>query len=415
MRPHLVFAVLCVTFAPGLALQAQPSSAIQQKLQEAQKRVPVDPKAWQPYADLAAAHLRAARDTEDLAQYAEAETAVRHLLQLSPSNYEGEKLRAAVLLGKHEFGDALKLATELNHKVPDDINGWSLLVDVNVAIGAYTEAERDAQWILDLRPGSALGFEKAAGLRELFGDPEGAIEFYQEANRRTSANDTVQRAWLNTQVARIALASGDLKQAETALRQAQALFPDSQLAAATAADILLARGKFAEAAALREKRCQTVNSAANLYAWAEALDKAGSHEQAATVFSKFEALALTETNSPYNSNQDLIYFYADYKNKPIEALKVAEKEESIRQDEGTLAASAWAFFRNGKYAEARSRMERVLAVGIRNPVYFCHAAQIAAKTNDLAGLAKYQKELDGLGPNACAANLPVQSAKEVIR
>ena len=49
------------------------------------------------------------------------------------------------------------------------------------ALGNYTEAERDCQWILDLRRGSALGFEKAAGLRELFGDNEGAIEFYGEA------------------------------------------------------------------------------------------------------------------------------------------------------------------------------------------------------------------------------------------
>jgi len=43
------------------------------------------------------------------------------------------------------------------------------MVDANSALGNYSEAERDAQWILDLRRASALGFEKAADLRELFG------------------------------------------------------------------------------------------------------------------------------------------------------------------------------------------------------------------------------------------------------
>jgi len=61
------------------------------------------------------------------------------------------------------------------------------------------EAERDAQWILDLRPGSRLGFVKAAAVRERFGDREGAIEFLDEAARRTSPNDSGERAWLEKQ------------------------------------------------------------------------------------------------------------------------------------------------------------------------------------------------------------------------
>jgi hypothetical protein len=68
-----------------------------------------------------------------------------------------------------------------------------------------SEAERDAQWILDLRRASALGFEKAAGLRELFGDDLGAIEFYGEALTRTAQSDLDQRAWLLTQKARLTL------------------------------------------------------------------------------------------------------------------------------------------------------------------------------------------------------------------
>jgi tetratricopeptide (TPR) repeat protein len=246
MNSHVVFIVLCSWVIPSLTSQTPPNpiapspatpAILQQKISDAQKRIKADSKSWQPYADLATAYLRLARDTEDVAQYNEAETAVQHILQLSPGNYEGQKLEAAVLLGKHEFASALKLATELNHKVPDDVTGWSLLVDIHVAIGGYADAEREAQWILDLRPGSALGFEKAAGLRDVFGDAEGAVEFYQEANRRTSPNDTVQRAWLFTQIARVNLGADNLKPAQAAVDQALALFPQSQLAADIVADI----------------------------------------------------------------------------------------------------------------------------------------------------------------------------------
>jgi tetratricopeptide (TPR) repeat protein len=429
MNSQFVSLVLCSSLILPLASQTPPNTAapssvasspaattvLQLKISDAQKRIKADAKSWQPYADLATAYLRSARDTEDVGQYDEAEAAVKHVMQLSPGNYEGQKLEASVLLGKHEFANALKLATELNHKVPDDVTGWSLLVDIHVAVGSYAEAERAAQWILDLRPGSALGFEKAAGLRDLFGDAEGAIEFYQETNRRTSPNDPVQRAWLFSQIARVNLAADNLKAAQAALEQALALFPQSQIAAGISADIEMAQGKYAEAAAARERSYQKVKSPANLYAWAEALEKAGLKEQAASAFKKFEGQALAETHAPYNANQALIYFYSDYKNNPSEALRVAQREEAIRQDEGTLAAAAWAFFQNGNYIEAEKRMNRALAVGVRNPQYFCHAAQIAAKANDAAGAEKYKKELASFSQANCAALVPVQTAKEVMR
>jgi tetratricopeptide (TPR) repeat protein len=230
MRLSLLIAVTALGCLP---LPAQvDSSPIQRRVTEAQKKAQANPKSWQAYNDLAAALCRKGRDNSDVATYKAAQAALDQSFQLSPGNYDGEKLQVTVLAGEQRFQEALKLATELNEKVHDDIGVWGLLVDCNAALGNYTEAERDAQWILDLRAGSSLGFEKAAGLRVHFGDPEGAIEFYEEANRRTSTNDTDQRAWLLTQIASIQLASGNLKQAEDKLAQALKLCPDSQLALA---------------------------------------------------------------------------------------------------------------------------------------------------------------------------------------
>ena len=230
----LLLALAALGFCQAPAQISPPAqlSPVDQRIALAQKKIQSDPKSWQGYNDLAAAYCRKGRDNSEAATYQQAQAALDRSFQLSPGNYDAEKLEVTVWLGEHRLTDALKLAAELNSKVHDDIGVWGLLVDCNVALGNLKEAERDAQWILDLRAGSSLGFEKAAGLRVLFGDPEGAIEFYEEANRRTSANDADQHAWLLTQIAAIQLSSGNVKEAERRVREALKLFPDSQLAQA---------------------------------------------------------------------------------------------------------------------------------------------------------------------------------------
>jgi tetratricopeptide (TPR) repeat protein len=239
----LALAALGLCQAPAqLSAQAQLSS-VDQRIASAQKRIQSDPKSWQGYNDLAAAYCRKGRDNSDAATYRQAQAALDRSFQLSPANYDAEKLQVTVWLGEHRVADALKLATQLNNKVHDDIGVWGLLVDSNVALGNLKEAERDAQWILDLRAGSSLGFEKAAGLRVLFGDPEGAIEFYEEAKRRTSSNDADQRAWLATQIAKIELDRGNVKAAEDRVREALKLFPDSQLALVVESKVRMVQAK----------------------------------------------------------------------------------------------------------------------------------------------------------------------------
>ena len=382
-----------------LAGQQPPvSSPADMRVAAARQQVEASPKAFQTYNDLAVSLCRKARDTSDVALYDQAQTAVNRSLSLSPGNYDAMKLHVAVLLGKHQFEVALHEAQTLNKKVPDDIGGWASLVDANVGLGNYTEAEKDCQWILDLRRGSALGFEKAAGLREIFGDDEGAIEFYGEALSRTAQSDADKRAWLLTQEARLQLASGNAKSASNTLNEAFRLFPNSQFAALGSADVQSANGNYPEAAALFEKCYRSVPSAANLYKWATALDRAGQKDQATQQFAAFEKQARAQISQPYNANLELIAFYTDRKNDPSEALRIATIESAKRQDCRTLAALAWAQYQNGKFTEAKTNMDKALSPGIRDAVYLCHSALISAKGNQASD------------PKACPADRPMQAS-----
>ncbi|MBV8571885.1 MAG: tetratricopeptide repeat protein [Acidobacteriaceae bacterium] len=376
------------------------ASPVDLRIAAAQKKVKAAPGA-QSYNDLAFALCRKGRDTGEPAVFEQAAAALARSAALEPGNYESQKLQAALYLETQQYTKALKLATELNRKVPDDIVNWGLLVDANMALGNYAEAERDAQWILDLRPGSALGFEKAAALREVFGDFTGSIEFYNEANLRASPNDADQRGWYLTRKAQLELASGSIRLAEEAIKQAELLFPDSNFARSTLAAIRSAEGRYDEAASLVEINYKKVPSASNLYAWAEVVEKSSHPDGSTALFQQFEVKAQAERNRTGCADINLIFFYLNQRRDPVKALSLAEARSAEYHDCATLDALAWTLYSNGRYSEAKAQLDRALAVGIRNPVYFCHAAQIAAKLNDEAAAQMYRKELADLGSNTC--------------
>ncbi len=415
MRSTILLSMLLLTADLTVAQQGESAqrnavkpatgaSPVELRIAAARKKVKATPDA-QSYDDLAFALSRKVRDSRDEGASGEAAAALKRVLELAPADYEARKLQASLYLETKQYAKALKLAKELNGKVPDDIVNWGLLVDANRAFGNYPEAERDAQWILDLRGGSALGFEKAAELRDVFGDATGSIEFYEEANRRTSPNDADQRAWYLTRKAEVELSAGSTRLAEELVNQALVLFPDSQLALGTVAKIRSAQGRYDEAAELLERKYNTVKSAENLYAWAEAVEKGSHPDKAAALFREFESKA-------GKADRELVFFYLDQKNDPGKALTIAANRSAEYQDCGTLDAYAWALYSNGKYVEAKVQLDRALAVGVRNPVYFCHAAQIANKLNDTDGALKFRKELTEFGPNACPAILTTASRGE---
>ena len=139
---------------------------------------PEDPRSL---AELGLALSRRARETADTRYYAEADRMVARALELDPESYAARKARAWILLGRHEFDAARKEAEALQRRVKDDLMVYGLLVDANVELGRYDEAEDAAQWMLNLRPGNPAALTRAAYLRELFGDLEGAQQLMVEA------------------------------------------------------------------------------------------------------------------------------------------------------------------------------------------------------------------------------------------
>jgi len=361
-------------------------------IQKAQAQIAQHPDHYPYYNSLAMAYARRARETSDVQFYAKAEEALRRSFAIAPDNFEGLKTEAWLELGRHEFSMALATATKLNKQNPDDVTVYGYLVDANAELGQYRDAVAAAQWMLDLRPGNVPGLTRAGYLRELHGNLSGAIEVMQMAYDSTPFSETEDRAWLLTQISHIYLVSGDLVKSETYANGALDVFPNYHYALGTLAQVRTAQGRLDDAVTLLRKRYQAAPHAENLYALAESLALAGQTGEADRLFSQFERQSLAESDSPDNSNHELIAYYIDHAHQPAKALEIARKEAARRQDVYTLDSYAWALAAGGDYEAANAQIQKALSVGVKDPRVIYHAGAIALHLNETAAATQYLKD-----------------------
>jgi tetratricopeptide (TPR) repeat protein len=367
-------------------------SPAERGMAQARSLIAKNPKDFEAYNALALALSRRARETSDVKFYTQAEEALQKSFEVSPDNFDGQRIHVWLLLGKHEFAAALQAAKKLNLKMPDDVMLYGFLTDANVELGNYKDAETAAQWMLDLKPGNIPGLTRAAYLRELFGDIEGSLDLMNMAYQSTPPGEVEDGAWIVTQMAHLNLAIGKIDESEKLSQQALLMFPGYHYALGNLAKVKIQQKRYDEAVELLKQRYLAAPHAENLYDLAQALQLAGKTDEANKAFIDFEQKSLLETNRGDNSNHELIFYYADYAQQPAKALEVAQREIARRHDVFTLDSYAWALYQNGQYAEARKQIDAALAVGVRDAKILRHAGEITLKSGDKAAAENYLRE-----------------------
>ncbi len=215
----------------------------EKRIAAARKALSADPKRVDALNDLALGLSRRARETGDPAFYKEAWAATERSLQIEAGNLEARKLQVWILLGQHDFPVRSKPPKQINRTFPDDVLVYGFLADGYVELGKYAEAEKAAQWMLDMRPGNVPGLTRAAHLRELFGDHGGAVELMDTAYQRTADGEVEDRAWMLTQIAHLSLLTCRTDAAEQLLDNALTLFPNYHYGLAQLAEVRLQQGR----------------------------------------------------------------------------------------------------------------------------------------------------------------------------
>ncbi len=390
----VILGILTMFLTQTLCAQVPSNTAppAQQKIALALAVIKENPNRIQAYNDLALGYIRRVRETSEVRYYDQAETALQESLQMSPDNFEAQKTRVMLMIGRKDFAKALELAHALNRKTPDDVLVYGLVADADIGLGNYKEAEEAAQWMLDIRPGNVPGLLKGAQLRRLFGDTEGAMDFYSQAYQQTPPTQTEDLSWILTQMTDLELSAGNIDGAEMLVHSALEKFPNYYLALESQARVMVAQHQATEAIKILRERNQNFPSAESLHALAIALEDGGQRAESVAAFGEFERIARSQIDSSENANPALVQYYLGRGKNFAEALRIARIEIARRQDVSTLDAYAWALYRAGQYPDAQKAIARALAVGVREAAFYYHAGAIAAQLEDRPSAARYFDE-----------------------
>jgi tetratricopeptide (TPR) repeat protein len=312
-----------------------------------------------------------ARESFDAGYYALAEQCALALDTLKAGCPESLLLRGHALHSQHRFGAAASLARQLV-SARGLASDFGLLGDVLVDLGQVDEAERAYQAMLDLKP-DPQGYARAAHLRWLKGDGEGAVQIMQMAAAGASPRDAESAAWMHAQLARYLWQSGADRDAQDALESALAFRTNYPPALLLRGRLLLASDRAGEAIGLLRQAARLNPLPECHWTLAEAL-RAAHHDSEADTTEQ-EIL----TKGPRTDPRTCSLFFATRQQNPELAVRLARQELAERPDVFSHDALAWALAISGQLVEAETHMRQALTLGTRDARLWLHAGVIAAR------------------------------------
>ncbi len=311
-----------------------------------------------------------ARLTNDDGDYTLATNTAECLESRHPGDAAALLLRGHALHQLHRFREAEAAARLLVARRQYALD-YGLLGDALMEQGRLMEAADAYQKMIDLKP-FYQSYTRAAHLRWLKGDLEGAIDLIHKAIQAASPRDRESVAWAYTRLAAYELQRGQLESAERATEGALAYQPGYAPALLAQGRVLLARSRPVDAVATLQ-RAAAANPLPE-YQWvlADALRLAGNESEARSV--EHDLMASGARSDP----RTLALFLATRGQGVDTALALTERELLQRADIFTHDARAWALAAAGRIDEAQAEMTRALAENTDDARLFLHAGLISA-------------------------------------
>jgi tetratricopeptide (TPR) repeat protein len=321
-----------------------------------------------------------ARLSNDAGFYTLAEQAALCMASIDAADPAALLLRGHVLHQMHRFGEAELIARRLVAG-REYVLDYGLLGDALMEQGRLTEAATAYQKMIDLKP-FYQSYTRAAHLRWLKGDLDGAIEMMQAAIKAASPRDPESVAWAYSRLGFYELQRGRLTDAERMIDASRRYIPDYAAALLVHGRIQLARGRRLEAVATLERAARLNPLPEYKWAYADALRCLNRIDDARQVE---QQLAVAGSDDP----RTFVLFLATRRENRMQAIALARQELRKRSDIFTLDALAWALASAGELREAAPLMDRALAEGTQDARLFLHAAWIAAADGRIADARRW--------------------------
>lgn len=367
-----------------------------------QWRVSRDPGESINYDNLGSAYLQKARESGDPVYYELAEKSYVQALALlekdKPEAAGSITHLAALYLSEHRFHEATALANQALTLDSEILSAYAILGDAQLETGQYKEAASSYAKLkvptesLPPRPGlTFLSETRQAGLGYIEGRPRESVEHMQVAIAKAIAANLPKEnvAWSQFSLGELYYGMGDFAGAETSYQAALKTYSNYHRALAWLGQLRAAQGRYAEAAELYHTAVEIIPLPIYAAALGDVYKKMGRKEEARKAYELVDVIAKLSALNQQLFRRELATFYADHDLHLAESLEFATEELAARQDVYTWDVLAWAYFKNGKNAEARDAIAHALAQGTKDPLIFFHAGMIYEKTGDSAKATEY--------------------------
>ncbi len=303
-------------------------------------------------------------------------------------------LKAHAAFKLHKLTD-VEAALRAVSSVYESDEGRLIRADLDFQHGHYQAAERAYLDVLR-REQSWDALARLAHLRGKMGDATGADRLYEEAEDQLTAKEMRAFAWLEVQRGFSDFARGRDDEAQLHYRRADAAYPGYWLVGEHVAELLGARGRHDEAAAMYQSIVSNGQRPELEQAIGELCELAGQAGPAA--YWKERALTAylqSAERGEVHYYHHLVDYYSDVAEDGAEAVKWAFKDLRLRENFATQTAVAWALYRDRRFSEAVHWIDCALASGAVDALVDFRAGEIySAAGNEVAGRNLQERALE---------------------
>lgn len=355
-----------------------------QAIAKFQQRVKERPGDYLSHTVLGQLYLRQAKEEDDLPSYAKAEETFRAALKINPEHSSAMTWLAITLEARHEFAEALELASKVAATSERETLALAAVGDCQLHLGRYEEAAVTYRTLAE-RANSPAVIARLAHLSELNGQPDLAIAQIREALElsRTLGGTGQDLAWYEMRLGHLMMNRGRLADAETHFGQALKISKDYAAAQLGLAEVCALQGRLEESEKLYLATIEQHGEPPAMAGLGDVLSKKGDREAAGIWYAKADALmaeeALTAAAAHY---REVAMFYTNHDLKPTRALELAEMDLKQRQDIHAYDCLAWALYRNQQFDKALEAMQSALRLNTRDANMHFHAGMIHLALGD---------------------------------
>lgn len=354
-----------------------PSAASQRLVAKWKEKAEAKPDDARNWIGLGDALMQQARESADHDQYPQAEKVYRRALDLAPKSVEALTGMAWVASVNHDFPASVEWANKAIAFDPKNHAAYGLIGDAQVEQGDYDGAMDSYQTMLDIRP-DISSYSRGANVLFLTGDTRKAMYLMAQAIK-SGGPHAENTAWCRAELAGMLFKQGALPAAESVAKEGLAQTPNNYHLLAAMGKIAVAKKDYPSALDYYRKSLAAAPEHSTLVALGDLYALMGNKNEAEKHYALVEALHRHHQSHKIQDNMHMAQFWADHDRNLDEALRIAEAEGKDSKNAVDADTLAWAYYKNGRYQEARDAINRAMKLASPDASVLFHAGMIAAK------------------------------------